>query len=48
MGNSSTKIGRREEKHISRCNTGEWNDKDDRMAAMVEINKLFVGNIWFF
>lgn len=39
--------GKAEERHTGRDDIGKRNDKGNRMVAIVVINKLLVGNIWF-
>ena len=50
MGDFNAKLGRgkREgEKYIGTFGIGVRNSRGDRMAAMAEANKLFIGNTWF-
>lgn len=34
-------------RYIARYGIGEQNDKNDKIAAMAETNRLFLGNTWF-
>lgn len=45
MGDFKAKLGSRE-KVEERYGIGELNDREDRMAAIAETNKLFVSNSW--